>query len=479
MPIDINRIREDRGFNPEEVRASEKARFRKTDTVGEAMEVDVQWRKEQYTLETMRRDLGTLQKTITDKKKASKGQDQCEAELKEKAVLEASIAEQTKKVDATTKDRDAKVNRIGNMVHESVLIDNNEDNNPVVRTWGNPRQFIVDGKTPGRLFHHQVLQMLEAYDQDPRGINVAGHRGYFLKGVGVLLNMALMNYGIAFLMRKGYLPIQPPFFMKKSVMAETAQLSDFDEQLYKVSEYSEAKKQELGLNGDEGEYYLIATSEQPISAFHRNEWLNEKELPKKYAGVSSCFRKEAGAHGRDTWGLFRIHQFEKIEQFVITEPEHSWDMHEEMAQTAEEFLESLELPYRRVSIVSGALNDAAAKKYDIEAWFPAYQQYKELVSCSNCTDYQSRAMETRCGHARQGDREKRYVHLLITDLGATERCLSCIAENYQTETGLRVPKVLVPYMNGIEFIPYTAPPPENKEEKKREQAPQVAQNGKQ
>ena len=469
MPIDVNLIREDRGFNPEEVRKSEQARFRKTDTVGAAMEADAEWRREQYSLEQLRKELGVVQKTITDKKKSSKGQDLCEAELVEKMAIEARIIEQTKKVAGITVDRDTKLNKIGNVVHPSVLIDNNEDNNPVVRTWGVPRQFVVDGKTPGRLYHHQVLQMLEAYDQDPRGINVAGHRGYFLKGVGVLLNMALMNYGISFLMKKGYLPIQPPFFMKKSLMAETAQLSDFDEQLYKVSEYSDAKKAELGLTGDEGEYYLIATSEQPISAFHRNEWLNEKELPKKYAGISSCFRKEAGAHGRDTWGLFRIHQFEKIEQFVITEPEQSWDMHEEMATTAEEFLESLELPFRRVSIVSGALNDAAAKKYDIEAWFPAYKQYKELVSCSNCTDYQSRAMETRSGHAKQGDREKRYVHMLNSTLCATERCMSCIAENYQTETGLRVPKVLVPYMNGMEFIPYTAPPPENKEK-----APQVA-----
>jgi len=476
MPIDINRIREDRGYNPDELRKSEKARFRKTDTVGDAMEADASWRREQYALDQLRKDLGVIQKAITEKKKATKGQDPCDAEMVEKLAVEAKITEQTKKVEQITAERDQRLGKIGNIVHESVLIDNNEDNNPIVRTWGAPRQFAVDGKTPGRLYHHQVLQMLEAYDQDPRGINVAGHRGYFLKGVGVLLNMALMNYGISFLMKKGYLPIQPPFFMKRSVMAQTAQLSDFDEQLYKVSEYTEAKKAELGLTGDEGEYYLIATSEQPISALHMNEWLNEKELPKKYAGISSCFRKEAGAHGRDTWGLFRIHQFEKIEQFVITEPEQSWDMHEEMAATAEEFLESLELPYRRVSIVSGALNDAAAKKYDIEAWFPAYQQYKELVSCSNCTDYQSRAMETRAGHVRQGDREKRYVHMLNSTLCATERCLSCIAENYQTETGLRVPKVLVPYMNGMEFIPYTAAAPECKEPATKAPAPQVATN---
>ena len=186
--------------------------------------------------------------------------------------------------------------------------------------------------------------------------------------------------------------------MKKSIMAETAELGDFDDQLYKVSEYSEARKKELGLTGDEGEYYLIATSEQPISAYHRKEWLKEDELPKKYVGVSSCFRKEAGSHGKDTWGIFRVHQFEKVEQFVICNAENSKDLHEEMIATSEEYLQSLGLPYQTISIVSGALNDAAAKKYDVEAWFPGQNCFRELVSCSNCTDFQARAMETRCGH---------------------------------------------------------------------------------
>jgi seryl-tRNA synthetase len=219
---------------------------------------------------------------------------------------------------------------------------------------------------------------------------VAGHRGYFLKGVGVLLNNALINYGIHFLNKRGYDLVQPPFFLSKKIMAETCQLSDFDDQLYKVEG-----------NTEDGDFYLIATSEQPISAMHRGEWLEESALPIKYGGSSSCFRKEAGAHGKDTWGIFRVHQFEKIEQFCITRPEDSWQMLEDMIQHSEEFYKSLQLPYRVISIVSGALNDAAAKKYDLEAWFPGYGAYRELVSCSNCTDFQARNLGIRCGSKKK------------------------------------------------------------------------------
>ncbi|KAI8318910.1 serine-tRNA ligase [Martensiomyces pterosporus] len=202
--------------------------------------------------------------------------------------------------------------------------------------------------------------------------------------------------------------------------------------------------------------YLIATSEQPISAFHSGEWFDQpsEQLPIKYAGYSTCFRKEAGAHGKDTWGIFRVHQFEKIEQFVFTEPEKSWEMFDEMITTSEEFFKSLGISYRVVAIVSSALNDAAAKKYDLEAWFPHQGQYRELVSCSNCTDYQSRNLEIRCGTKKMGDREKKYVHCLNSTLCATERTLSCLVENYQTPNGLKIPAPLVPFMGGVEFIPF-------------------------
>ena len=213
-------------------------------------------------------------------------------------------------------------------------------------------------------------------------------------------------------------------------------------------------------------YYLIATSEQPISAMYMDEWLEPKQLPMKYGGLSTCFRKEAGSSGKDVWGVFRVHQFEKIEQFVITTPEESWKMHEELREIAEEFYKSLELPYQVINIVSGALNDAAAKKYDLEAWFPGYENFRELVSCSNCTDYQSRSLNIRL---RRSEEKKEYVHMLNATLCASERTLCCILENYQTPEGVKVPKVLQPFV-GTDFIPYVKDllPKEGEEVNKKE-----------
>jgi len=303
--------------------------------------------------------------------------------------------------------------------------------------------------------------MIGGYEPE-RGQAVAGHRGYFLTGPGVQLNLALQQYGLNFLMKKGYTPVYAPFFMKKEMMARTAQLSEFDEALYHVK------------GSGEEEYYLIATSEQPISAMHHKEWMDPNNLPLQYAGISTCFRKEAGSHGKDAWGIFRVHQFEKIEQFVYCAPDESWAKHEEMIGIAQEFYESLELPYHVVNIVSGELNNAAAKKYDLEAWFPTLGCYRELVSASNCTDYQARGMETRFGQTTnkgQGDvKKKEYCHMLNATLCATSRTICCILENYQTDEGIRVPKVLQPYLGGLELIKYTRAPPDNKTKRKQEAA---------
>jgi len=209
--------------------------------------------------------------------------------------------------------------------------------------------------------------------------------------------------------------------------AKTAQLEQFDEELYKV----EGEK-------TDDEKYLIATSEQPISALHEGEWLSKGDLPIMYAGYSTCFRKEAGSHGRDAWGIFRVHQFEKIEQFIFCEPEKSWEAFDMMIGNSKEFYESLNIPYQVVAIVSGALNNAAAKKYDLEAYFPYQGEMKELVSCSNCTDYQTRELEVRYGVKKQTDTTKTHVHALNSTLCATERALCCVLENYQTDEGVKV-----------------------------------------
>ncbi|XP_002467553.2 serine--tRNA ligase, cytoplasmic [Sorghum bicolor] len=240
--------------------------------------------------------------------------------------------------------------------------------------------------------------------------------------------------------------MQTPFFMRKETMRKCAQLVQFDEELYKVT-------------GDGEEKYLIATSEQPMCAYHLGDRIHPDELPIRYAGYSTCFRKEAGSHGRDTAGIFRVHQFEKIEQFCITNPNgnDSWEMLEEMIKNSEDFYKEIGLPYQVVSIVSGALNDAASKKYDLEAWFPASNTYRELVSCSNCTDYQARRLGITYGQKQDEQSNNRFVHMLNSTLTATERTLCCILENNQKEGGVEVPKVLQPYMGGIEFLPFKQP----------------------
>ena len=405
------------------------------------------WRKAQYDLEMMRKQLGKIQKEIGAKMKAKES---VEAEKTAKAVVETEITALEAEAGSLLTARDKALDLVPNELDADVPVSNDEADNRVVRAWGDLRP-----STPDLHHHHELLTMIDGYEPE-RGVGVAGHRGYFLKGVGLLLNQAIINYALSFLMSREYVPLQPPFFMNKEVMAAVAQLSDFDEQLYKVSGSGE---------GDDDKY-LIATSEQPICAYHRGEWLPEKELPKRYAGFSSCFRKEAGSHGRDTWGIFRVHQFEKVEQFVVCEPEHSAGHQEAMITACEEFYKSLGIGFRTVCIVSGELNNAATKKYDLEGWFPGFDTYRELVSCSNCTDYQARAMEVRCGVNKKGDGSKKYVHFLNSTLCATGRTICAILENYQTPEGVKVPDVLVPYMGGRTFMPFTREKPINSDEAK-------------
>lgn len=442
--LDINLFRVDKGGDPEKLRQSQRRRGKPAEQVDQVIALDREWVKVRFDVDELNKQANALQAQIATKMRAkedAKGLvEERQEVLRRRDVLEAEMR-------VKEGQRDALLCSMGNVVHESVVDSKDERDNDTVRVWWK------DGKEPvkreGILAHHQVLTRLGGYDQE-RGAKVFGHRGYFLRSVGVRLNQALINYGLDFLSAQGYIPIQTPFMMRKEMMAKCAQLEDFDEQLYKVAVAGET--QDAGSE----DKYLIATSEQPIAAYHADEWFEEpaKELPICYAGYSTCFRKEAGSHGKDTWGLFRIHQFEKVEQFILCEPERSWEMFDRMIGLSETFYQSLGLSYRIVGIVSGALNNAAAKKYDLEAWFPNYGEYKELVSCSNCTDYQSRRLEIRCGPKKMGDREKRYVHCLNCTLTATERALCCILENYQTDAGLVIPEKLRPYMGNVDFLPF-------------------------
>lgn len=456
--LDINFFIEEKGGNPNLIKESQKARGASVELVDEIIADYKDWVKTRFDLDEINKKLNKLQKEIGLKFKNKEDASELLTQKEELTKEKKEFTDKEQAQDAALKN---KVFQIGNIVHPSVVVSNDEENNELVRTW-KPENVDEVGPVatatgaPAALSHHEILLRLDGYDPE-RGVKISGHRGYFLRNYGVFLNQALISYGLSFLAKKGYVPLQAPVMMNKEIMAKTAQLSEFDEELYKV------------LDGDD-EKYLIATSEQPISAYHSGEWFEkpQEQLPIRYAGYSQCFRREAGAHGKDAWGIFRVHAFDKVEQFVLTEPEKSWEEFDNMIANSEEFYKSLNLPYRIVGIVSGELNNAAAKKYDLEAWFPYQKEYKELVSCSNCTDYQSRNLEIRCGIKKMGDREKKYVHCLNSTLSATERALCCILENHQTEDGLVVPEVLRKYIPGEpEFLPFVKELPKNSTSNKK------------
>lgn len=426
--VDITDVRTEIGLN--KLKQVQKARFKNVGDIDLICNLDKQWRIELGNKQKIEENINKNQKMITQSKKEG---NVCVDELMEQNnQLKQDLEEQIEIVNKLVTQRDEHWDKIGNIVHPSVPISDNEDDNLVIKVEGEPK---MSEHAP--LHHSELIMKINGCNLESGSV-ISGHRGYFLKGSAVLLNQALINYAMHFLSSKDYELIQTPFYMNQNIMAKTAQLEDFDEQLYKLVDGGEPK-------------YLIATSEQPISALHMNEWLMEKDLPKKYCGYSTCFRKEAGSSGKDLRGIFRVHQFEKIEQFCITNPDDSWEMFDKMLQNSEDFYKSLNIPYRVVSIVSGKLNNAAAKKYDIEAWFPNTQEYRELVSCSNCTDYQSKRLGIRY---RSNDKDKKYVHMLNSTLVATERTICCILENYQRNDGIEVPEVLVKYMNGTRFIPF-------------------------
>lgn len=445
--LDIQAFIEEKGGNPEALKASQRARGDSVELIDEINAEYKGWTRLRFQLDELNKKQNALQKQIGAKFKAKEDPKELLSQKEDLAKEKVRLQEEEKAAETQMR---AKVNLVGNVVHPSVPVSDDEENNELIRTWA------PNGEDPSqrrvKLSHDEVLTRLNGFDPE-RGQKINGHRGYFLRTYGVFLNNALIQFGLDMLFKQGYVPLQAPVMMNKDVMARTAQLSQFDEELYKV------------FDGDD-EKYLVATSEQPISAYHSGEWFESpaEQLPLRYAGYSSCFRREAGSHGKDAWGIFRVHEFQKIEQFCLTEPEKSWDEFEEMIAHAEQFYQQLEIPYRVVAIVSGELNNAAAKKYDLEAWFPFQQEYKELVSCSNCTDYQSRNLEIRCGIKKMNEREKKYVHCLNSTLCATQRALCCILENYQTDDGLVVPEKLRKYIPGEpKFLPFVA---ELKKEKK-------------
>jgi len=313
---------------------------------------------------------------------------------------------------------------IPNLIHESVPIGADDSANKEIKKWGDIPKFDFKIKD-----HIDISEDLDLVDLE-RAAKVAGARFYYLKNDLVRLNQALVHFGLDFLAEKGYSLVQPPYMINKKSMEGAVIAEDFEEVIYKIQEE---------------DLYMIGTSEHAMAAMHSREIIEGKDIPIKYAGISPCFRKEAGAHGRDQKGIFRVHQFDKIEQFVFAKPEDSWKEHEKMLSIAEEFYQKLEIPYRVMLLSTGDTGKISAKTYDIEAWMAGQNAYREIVSCSNCLEYQARRLKIRFRDKTNEDTQ--HIHTLNSTLIATTRVLVAIMENFQTKDGhVRIPQVLQSYM---------------------------------
>jgi seryl-tRNA synthetase len=392
------------------------------------LEVDGSWRQNLTKLNNLRHERKMVTTEIAALKK--KGNN-AETQLVKAKSIDTQITTVEKEVILGEEKTKGYLLRLPNMLHESVPLGKDDNDNVKVRTWGDTKEYDFQVKN-----HIDLGLALDIMDMERAG-KIAGSRFFFLKKQGVLLDMALISFGLEELVKKGYSLIEPPYLMRREPYEGVTALGDFEDVLYKI---------------ENEDLYLIATSEHPMAAMFMNEVLMEKELPLRLAGVSACFRKEAGAHGKDTRGIFRTHQFNKIEQFVFCSPEDSWKIHEELLCNAENIIQKLGIPYRVVNVCTGDIGTVAAKKYDIEAWMPAQNAYREVVSCSNCTEYQARRLNIKY-REKEGTGPKGFVHTLNSTAIATGRTIVALMENFQQKNGsIIVPKVLRKYMGDIEEI---------------------------
>ena len=364
---------------------------------------------------------------ISQKKKAGEDTSSILEEMKNVSAELAKLESQQEEIES----KYAKLAfTVPNLVHESVPIGPDDTANKEMRKWGNIPQF--DFKIND---HIDMSENLDLVDLE-RAAKVAGARFYYLKNDMVRLNQSLIHFALDFLAEKEYSLVQPPYMINRSSMEGAVIADDFEEVIYKV---------------EDEDLYMIGTSEHAMAAMHSKEIIEGKDLPIRYAGVSPCFRKEAGAHGRDQKGIFRVHQFDKIEQFVFARPEDSWKEHEKMLAVAEEFYQKLEIPHRVMLLSTGDMGKISAKTYDIEAWMAGQNSYREIVSCSNCLDYQARRLKIRFRDKTNEDTQ--YLHTLNSTLVATTRVLVSIMENFQTKDGhIKIPHVLQSYMGNQKEI---------------------------
>jgi len=424
--LDLKFIRE----NPDAVR-QDLARRRdeeKRAWVDDLIEKDRRSRALKLQADELRRRRNSIAREINEERKA--GRD-TEALRKEASELPGRIREIEAELDEITTTVRFYLMRLPNILHDSVPVGKDDTENVELRRVGSPR-------TPGfSLASHGQLASDRGWADFERAARAAGAGFYYLKGNLALLDLALQRFAIDLLAERGFVPVIPPYMINRRSYEGVTDLSDFEKVMYKI---------------EDDDAYLIATSEHPIGAMYQDEIFEERDLPLRLAGISPCFRREIGSHGLDTKGLFRVHQFHKVEQFVFCRPEDSWEIHEELLANAEEIFSRLGLPYRVVNICTGDIGTVAAKKYDIEVWMPREEAYREVVSCSNCTSYQAVRANIRVRDPHDFE-SKRFLHTLNSTAVATTRTIRAILENYQEEGGaVMVPPALRPYMNDLEYL---------------------------
>jgi seryl-tRNA synthetase len=423
--FDIKLIRE----QPEMVKENLKKRQNPEilEMIDELIENDKKWREEIAEINKLRQERNRISLEIARLKKEEKP---VEEKMREAAEIPERINNLELEVKVLEEKNKKFLMKIPNILHESVPYGKDETENVEIKKWGDPPKFDFAPKN-----HLEILEGLGMIDTE-RAAKIAGHGFYYLKGDVVLLDFAIQRFALELLKSRGFTIIEPPFMMRKDAYLGVTDLEFFGEQLYKV----------------EGEdLYLIATSEHPMIASHMDEVFDKDQLPIRWAGVSPCFRKEVGTHGKYTKGLFRVHQFNKIEQIVFCLPEQSWKILEELQKNSEDLYQALGLHYRVVNVCTGDIGIIAAKKYDTEIWM-ADGQFREVGSNSNCTDYQARRLNMKYREG-PGKPPAGFVHTLNNTALATSRTMLAVLEQFQQKDGsVKVPEVLVPFMNGIEFL---------------------------
>ena len=393
----------------------------KLDWLQNILDKDTEFRKLKVELDGLRKERNKISLKIAEAKKKGEDVKKILADAKE---LPKKIADVELRFGKLQDDVRFYLMRLPNILHESVPKGKDDTENVEIKTVGKIPKFSFDIKN-----HVDIVESLGLADFDRSG-KIAGNGFYFLKGDLVLLEQALIMFALDLLAKKSYVPVSPPLMMRQKAYEGVTDLNDFETMMYKIEDDDE---------------YLIATAEHPLVGQYMDEIFESGVLPVKYAGVSPCFRKEIGSHGIDEKGVFRTHQFNKVEQVILCKPSESWKLHEELIKNAEEIFKKLGLPYRVVNICTGDIGTVAAKKHDLEVWLPHQKKYREMVSCSNCTDYQARRLRIRY-NSKDG---VKLVHTLNSTAVAVGRVMVAILENNQLKDGsVKIPKVLVPYMGG-------------------------------